>query len=1221
MHKHNSTFWKQFLRRGFTALGLLIVIALACMQGRAQSTQGAVVGSVKDAGGAVIQGATVTLTNTDEGAIRTSRTNGVGDYRFLDVKAGHYSVGVAAPGFEKWSASQVILEVRQELRVDVQMSVGAVQQEVQVTGDSVGAIETDSPTVSGTFTSDDATNLPVNTRASFNGTSASNILGTLPGVQDDASGISLQGALPYQTEVSVDGVTLKNTAGGSFIGDAFPSTESIAEIRADGVLANAEFGDPAQVVVTTKGGTNSLHGSGFWYYQNSAFDAIPYTYPTTKTKASQTGNTFGGSVGGPLVIPHLYNGHSRTFFFGAYEGWRHPAQTTLNEKVPSTLMKQGDFSKYTSAGFESLNNPFTGGSFGTKITSGISQIAQNTLKQFYPDPNIGDPTAYVDDGVANYQANVDKSGHSNQFDVRGDQYFGSNQKFLLWGRFTWKDFPTTSPEILTIPSSLNNSQSRVMKVDTNWTIKPNLINEGGFGLTFYTNGGSDSFNGTAWTNAQGWQGLQNLFYNGIPEMDFKNIQSLNADRLTGLNKSRTFEYSDTLIWTKGNHTVKFGTDIQRLEAITPLGFNGSDNYGTYTFNATGSSAGKFTGVDFADFLLGLPNQTFYDVVKQDNDGLSGHYNFFGQDEWRLNSRLTLSYGVRYEFHPGYYDKYGDIGNFDPSVPLAGRVIYPQGKQDLLAQGFLASANACDPDGATATNSATVNGAPCMQVQGNSTAGYPVGLKKVPHLRFMPRLGFAYRPFGNDKWAVRGGMGLYNINMLGSSFYSLTGTVQAYTQQFSNSYNPTTHAIGYQWPAIDPGSGGNGCTNCYGTDYFGTANSTNWKDPYTEQWSLSVDHDFGSGYAARVTYIGSETHQLVWAPDENSLPYSDTTSAFIAPISSRLFPNWGRINTRATGANESYNSLQLEGSHRLQQGLEFHSGFTWAKALADNQGPAGSDANGNGFGGEGGGERATSILNRHVDFGNVYGTRRLRWNTTALYDLPIGRGKTYASSISRAADLLLGGWRLSSILTVQTGPYETPYFPNGQGDPSGTGSGLNGSLGNGTGSFDGGHRNQHPDQLAHVSVNPAGKNRFNWTNASAFACPGDVNWKPGYACATGNAGASVSDSHGNVICYDCEQINGAIYQVPNPIGRFGNSQVGSEEGPGLVNLSAGLSKGFSLTERFKVKMEGTFTNVLNHTNLSDPNMDLSSTSFGLITNSIGSDFGGARTGQISARLEF
>jgi hypothetical protein len=125
-------------------------------------------------------------------------------------------------------------------------------------------------------------------------------------------------------------------------------------------------------------------------------------------------------------------------------------------------------------------------------------------------------------------------------------------------------------------------------------------------------------------------------------------------------------------------------------------------------------------------------------------------------------------------------------------------------------------------------------------------------------------------------------------MLGSSFYSLTGTVQAYTQQFQNTYNPSTHAIGYQWPQIYAGAGG-ASAPAYGTDYFGTANSTNWKDPYTEQWSLSVDHDLGSGYAMRLSYIGSETHQLVWAPDENTLPYSTTVSAFNAPISSRCSP--------------------------------------------------------------------------------------------------------------------------------------------------------------------------------------------------------------------------------------------------------------------------------------------------------------------------------------------
>jgi hypothetical protein len=1204
MHRYSHLFWQSLLKKPLTVLSLLMVLALACTQGRAQATQGAIAGAVKDAAGAVVPDATVTLTNTDEGTVRITKTNGVGDYRFQDVKAGRYSVEVSAAGFEKWSIYGVALAVRQELRLDLSLAVGAVQQEVRVTGDMVSAIETDSPTISGTFTTDDTTNLPVNTRASFSGTSAYGILGALPGMQPDGSGsslgFSLQGALPFQTDVTVDGLTAKNTGGSSVIGDAFPSSEAIAEIRADGALNNAEYGDPGQVVVTTKGGTNQLHGSGFWYYQNSAFDAIAYTYPTTTTKPSLHGNTFGGSIGGPVVFPH-YNGHNKSFFYSGYEGWRHPAQKTLFGVVPTTLMTQGDFSNYTSSTFSGLTDPYTGEIWGTAIpsTQTLSPIAQNILKQFYPSPNTCpkapcDLTAYTDDGTSNWQGNVDASAHSDQFDVRGDQYFGSNQKFLLWGRFTWKNFPVTSTELLNVPSEVNVNHSRVLKVDSNWTVKPNLINEGGFGLTYYNSATTNSFNGAAFTTAQNWQGLQHLFYNGIPEMDFNNITSLTADRIGGVNQSKTFDYNDVLIWTKGKHTAKFGANVQRLISLSPLGFNGSDNYGTYGFN-TSKSEGMFTGVDFADFLLGIPYDTFYDVVQQDNNGLAFHYHFFGQDEWRVNPRLTLSYGLRYELHPGYSDKYGDIGNFDPSVALAGRVIYPQGKQSLLATGFLASANACDPDGVTNTNTATVNGAPCMEVEGNGTAGYPAGLKKFPHLRFMPRFGFAYRPFANDKWAVRGGAGIYNINLLGSNFYSLTGTAQASTQQFFNSYDPTTHTPGYQWPQIYAGTA---LSANYGTDYFGTANSTNWKDPYTEQWSLSVDHDFGSGYAARVSYIGSETHQLVWAPDENTLPYSATVSAYNQPNSARLFPNWGKINTRATGANESYNSLQLEASHRLQHGLEYHSGFTWAKALADNQGPAGT-----GFGGESGGARATSILNRHVDFGNVYGTRRLRWNTTALFDLPFGRGKQFGSSIARTADLLVGGWRLSSILTVQTGPYETPYFPAGQGDPSGTDSGL-GSSGAG---WTPGQRSQHPDQLAGVSVNPKGKNRLNWTNALAFACPGYSTWTPGNACGTG-AG------------FDAKT-GAALSSVPLPIGRFGNSQVGSVEGPGLFNLSAGLNKTFSITERFRVKAEGTFTNVLNHTNLSDPNMDLSSKNFGIVTSTIGSDFGGARTGQISLRAEF
>ena len=265
-----------------------------------------------------------------------------------------------------------------------------------------------------------------------------------------------------------------------------------------------------------------MHGSAFWYHQDASLDAIPYTFPTTKTKPKLVSNTYGGSFGSAVVIPHLYDGHNKTFIFGAFEGWQHPSQATKAYVVPSTLMKAGDFSKYSSPGFTGLTNPFTGGSYGTALPA-VNGAAAMLLK-FYPDPNVGDPTAYTDNGVANYVTNKDSSGHSNQFDIRGDQYFGANQKLLVWGRFTWKNFPTNTPEPLLVPSAQNTNQSRVLKISANYTITPHIINEFGFGYTLYTTALSNSFDGKAFTQGLGLTGLQNLFYNGLPQVSFQQHQ-------------------------------------------------------------------------------------------------------------------------------------------------------------------------------------------------------------------------------------------------------------------------------------------------------------------------------------------------------------------------------------------------------------------------------------------------------------------------------------------------------------------------------------------------------------------------------------------------------------------------------------------------------------------------------------------------------------------------
>jgi hypothetical protein len=1195
-------------RAAWLVFGVLLVLSFA-LRSWSQSTQGAVLGTVKDANGAVVAGAIVTLTNTDKGTVRTTTTSAIGDYQFLDVTAAHYTVEVTAPGFEKWSITNAQLTARQQLRVDATLVVGSVQQTVLVSGDNASAIETESPKIGSVYTSNDLLDMPTNFRAGTGGNSAVQAIGSMPGVQTHEGSFSLQGALPYQMDVTVDGISILGSDSGYLT--ATPTADAISEMHADGVMTNAEFGDPAQVSFTSKGGGNAVHGGLWWYHQDSSLNATDFG---SATKPHMVGNTFGGSFSGPVVIPHLYNGHDKTFFYGDYEGYRLPNYVSEQYTVPTTAMKQGDFSSYSNptVGFNGLTDPYTGLSWGDTIpNSAMSSIASQFL-QFYPDPNHTatangasvPTTAFVSGESPNYYVNKDASTHLDQVDARGDKYFGSNQKVLLWGRYTYKNSPSNSPQVLDFPDSTANLKQTQITASLSWTAKPNVINEFRYGFTRQNANKSNAFNGKAFTQGLGFQGLQNLWFNGVPTVEgFTTITSFTPGHLTQPSESTSNIFADSVSWTHGKHDFKFGVDIHTYEAIFEDSDSNSDQYGNFSFSNQGDGIGDFTGVDFGDFLTGIPDNSTYDVVNSNIDGVANEYHAYAQDQWKITPRLTLTYGIRYEYHPAFYDKGGDIGNFDPSVPLSGRVIYMDGKQGNLAQNFLASANACDPDGVHNTNSAVVNGAPCMPVVPASALGLPEGLRNATKVRFLPRLGFAYRLTDDSKWVVRGGFGMYNDTLLGQTMNSLTETIQENGAEYVNTLNSVTHQPNFAWPQLYAGSstGSGACTTCYGQENFSEGDDPKFRDPWTTQYALGVDHDFGAGYAARATFIGSASRHLQTRMEENTLPYSSSVSSYNQPQSLRTFPNWGRLSEYLTGANESYNSFQVEASHRMQHGLHLDSIFTWAKAMTDDSGP-----NDVGFAGERGSEAGTSIFNMRLDYGRATGTRDLVWATTAVYDLPVGRGRQFGNSMPHVLDAIVGGWRLSNIFTWQTGAWLTPYFSAGQGDPSGTGSGLSASAAG----WLPGNTVQHADKVAGVSWRPAHQNRNNWVNGSAFTCPGWSAWQLGEPCSTG-AGYKV--------------VNGVTTTTPRssygpalPIGRFGNTGIGTVEGPGYINLNSGLSKVFSITERVKLRAEGTFTNVFNHTNLNEStlNMTLSSSSFGVITSGIA-----ARNGQVSLRLDF
>jgi len=1121
----------------------------------AQSTFGTILGTVKDNSGAVVPQAAVKATNTDENTTRETTTNGNGDYEFVNTKAGHYKIEVAAQGFQPYAATELNLIARQTLRIDVDLQVGQVSTEVKVEA-TAGVITTDTQTVQSSLDSQALMTLPGNVRGGNGSTSPYALIAALPGVQPDDNGnFSIQGGIQSMSQFSVDGISITSVGGNGPLTEAFPSLESIAEIKVQGVGNAAEFAEVGDVTTISKSGTNAFHGALFWYHQNRALNATEFGQ---QEKPQLVGNDFGASMGGPVLIPKLYNGENKTFFFGTYEGFRFPRGRTIQNEVPTQALRNGDFS---GTGI-TVTDPTTGQPFPNNQipTNRISSVAQGFLT-LYPLPNAGDPNTVH---AANYIANRDYTLHSDQYDIRIDHYLSANMS--LFGRWTWKSRGSANPQDLLVPSENATDKYKMLVTSWNWNLRPNLINEFRFGFTLNPSTQTLPFDGAKFTNSLGLVGVGPSFpFNGLPDLNITGFSGLNTDRGNGVNENNTYQWNNNTTWTVGRHTMKFGFDIRKIKAVSPLGFLSGDNYGYYNFS------GAFTGAPFADFLLGIPHDTSIDNVTHDNFGLSMQYGIYAQDSFRVTSQLTLEYGLRWEYHPGYTDQYGNIGNFDPGVAKSGLVVYPNGAESTLSKGFLQSFNACPTYNSTEGPSA--NGAPCTPVFDASHAHLPQGLRTAP-TRVVPRFGFAYRPFSNDKTVVRGGFGMYDTPSMGSIYYALTGTLQSATFTFDN-IGANGGPI-FQWPNIS--TGGNGViVSPFGTAYFGTANDIHWKEPYTMQWNLSIDRDLGFNTGLRVSYIGQGTRDLVWAPNLNQSDYSTTYFA-AQPLSNRPFPNWGVVNTRAAGANMNYESGQIEITHRFQHGFTFDSTYTFAKNLADNQGPQPQGS----FAGENAGGRTMDRLDRHAEYGPVWGTRRHRWLTTAVYELPFGRGRHFMSNASRLADAVLGGWRLSNIFLVQSGPYETPYFSDG--DPSGTGSGLIG-------------RPQHPDRVGNGSVSNPTAGR--WLDPTAFVCPATPGWTVGQSCTIG-------DNPGS--------------DLP-PIGRFGNAGLGVVNGPGTVNLSTALGKSFAITERLRVKIEGSFTNILNHVNLADPVLGIDNNSYGQITSARGSDFGGYRTGQISARIEF
>ncbi len=1098
----------------------------------AQSTFGSIVGTVTDPSGAVIPAAKVTVTNLGENTSLALQTDANGNYEALNLKAGTYQVTVEASGFKSFRLAPVPLAARQVVRVNATLEVGSITESVQVSA-TAGLITTDTQTVTASLDTRMVLELPVNYRGAGS-TSPYRLLAFLPGVQsDDGFNYAVQGAVPAQTEVTLDGISTINVTGHNPLTEVYPSAEGIAEMKVQGVGGNAEFGQIGDITTTSRGGTNTYHGSLFEYMQNRALDATPFG---AASKPPKVANTFGGSLGGRII-------RDRTFFFTTFEAMRYRRSSVLQATVPTAAMRAGDFSKEPRA----LRDPFSGTPLPGKQVpaSQILGVARRIL-EFYPLPNYGAGEVQVS---ANFRKNAAAPITSNQFDVRLDHVLTEKQS--VFGRLSWKNGTTTSPTWQRLPADTTALRARNLVLSHNYNIAPNLLNEFRFGFTINETAVSYHFDGWKITAEMGLVGLPELIYNGLPGVTFSQGTSGFGKSKPNFHFSHLYQWTDNLTFVHGRHTFKFGGDVRRIRAQSALSFGLS--HGDFRFD------GRFSGIDVADFLMGLPYLSRYSAAKINNDGGTAHYAIFAQDSFKVTSNLTLEYGLRWEYHPPYTDANGNITNFDRTVPRTGRVIIPSGRKalELTYPGFLLSINACPaPDW---------NGIPCTPFLQADQAGWPDSLRFAQKNDLAPRFGFAYRPFNNTKTAIRGGVGRYFMVPLGSFYYGLTAIHASGVMEFTNSISGGAPA--FRWPQVSPG-GASGITAAgKGNAYFGTAEHPYYRDPFAIQWHMTVERDLGWETGLRVSYIGMRFVQQPWAPDLNQ-PLPSTIPYTQRPVTDRPFPYWSRVYTYDHGANGIYNAAQTEIRHRFRSGISFNTAWTWAKHISDNGNAP------TGWGNELGNGRLANSLDRRSNRGNVAPTRRHRWITNAIYELPFGKGRRYLSRAHPLLQGLAGGWRISSILLLQTGPYLTATFTGG--DPSGTNAPARGT--------------QRPDVVGSPELPNPTADRF-W-NREAFVCPGRV---PGSATQ-----------------FNCNV---------TPIGRFGNGGVGILLGPGTINLSMGLGKEFPIRERARLKFEGSFTNLPNHPNLGNPGTAITSIAFGRTTSARGADSGGNRVGQFGLRLEF
>jgi hypothetical protein len=1053
--------WRKFLRRSLSGRGLAALLAtglaITTLPGLGQATTGSITGTVTDASKAVLPQAEITITNTSTGVSSTTTSDSSGHYEFLSLPAGSYTETIVHPGFETTTLSNLQLSLYQQLTQNISLNIGAEKQSVTVEAMPT-LVDTTNASLGTVVSETTILNMPLNLRevgslallvpGTVNTTGRSLATGAANGSGFNDIGYSGSGGGSGGNVLLIDGMISRALNNSSFALD--PPPEMVHEFKIQNNVYDASFGLASGTVMNlvTNSGSSQIHGSAWEYARNSVMDASGY-FALTRPDLSR--NQFGGAIGGPIV-------KDRVFYFGSYEGLRLTQGIVSGSVVPTSAQKGGDFSSYLtgttanlcaasgSAAPANLNydtgqlfdpksesvyncpvNPNNPGAGQTSVLVGnpipgnmittIDPVAQKVLS-LYPAPNTA--------GVVNYTNETPQQQQNDQFDGRADATI--TEKDTVFVRYLLGNSNIVFPGAL--PSFNGYQHFRGQNLVGGWTriISPSAINDVRIGyqrdyLT-YTCSGCPRSAGTL--AGFGIAGLTNPLpqFNEYPNIILNNF-ALWGDGFPGYfpvtAPDAIEQYEDTFTKVAGRHTLSFGADWdfwQTTEVTDPLQANGRFNFNGQYSSLAGEISGVNTISDLADMELGYPSGGQFTKNALVTNLVGGRWiSLFAQDSIRVNPRLNVQAGIRWEYRRQPMDTHNQLAAFYPLsksyAPGDGLLLtaLPDAQNDALCANayFLSSTGQClvMPSGMRREKGLTGN--KVRQVSYGPGSGY-----------FAPRMGVSWQPMSTDRLVIHAGAGIFmdlpDTNRMGSFannnpvFTQTPNYVTAFgaPPPLTNGVPTTTQQTFINAPLVSL----SGITSQLMPSPF-------YKTPETYEWSLSLQSQLSNQWGAEVAYVGNRGVHLDYMHNLGNQPQPGLGD--LQPR--RPWPDFNTILYDDYQAFSNYHSLYGKLEKKASNGFAALISYTFSKSLdneggnIDNQSATQNDNNPNA-------EYALSDFNA---------THTLV--VSPIYELPFGKGKKFHFD-DRIANLFAGGWQVSAIISAHSGQ---PFTVTSAQDYSNTGS--------------------------------------------------------------------------------------------------------------------------------------------------------------------------------------